>query len=86
MPRRSRRTPQLLTHRSVATLMDIEASTVRKWVASGRFPEPVAVIGKTWFYDADVIHFYLKHHRWPDGVQFRGVLPRPDLSRSSAGA
>lgn len=85
MPRK-RKTLRLITHRSVAEMLDLNTTTLRNWVALGEFPEPHSVIAQTWFYDAAVIEHYVRTGRWPDGARFRATLPRPELSRATADA
>jgi predicted DNA-binding transcriptional regulator AlpA len=69
--RAARLRPRLLTHREVARLVSIETDTLRDWVAIGEWPEPVAIVQRTWFYRiADVDHF-IETGTWPEGVRFR---------------
>ena len=75
MPRK-KKTTRLLTHRSVADLLDVDTSTIRNWVVKGQFPRPHSIIGQTWFYDAAVIDNYLKTGCWADGVRFNDTPER----------
>jgi predicted DNA-binding transcriptional regulator AlpA len=62
---------RLLTHRTVAKLIDIDTETLRIWVAEGEFPRPHSIIKQTWFYPADQIDHFLESGTWPEGTAFR---------------
>jgi hypothetical protein len=47
---RTKPTTKLLTHRTVARMVDIDTETLREWVAVGEWPEPHAIVRQTWFY------------------------------------
>lgn len=68
--------PRLLTHRTVAQMMDVDTETLRDWVADGEFPEPVAVISRTWFYDQAVVEEFIETGRWPEGTKFKSGVGR----------
>jgi uncharacterized protein YeaC (DUF1315 family) len=68
---RTKPTTKLLTHRTVARMVDIDTETLREWVAVGEWPEPHAIVRQTWFYRADAIDHFLETGRWPDGTKFK---------------
>lgn len=67
---------RLLTHRSVASLADIDTETLRDWVAAGEFPEPKAIIKQTWFYDAETIEHWLETGEWLSSARFKAGVGR----------
>jgi hypothetical protein len=64
--------PQLVTHRAVAEKFGITPAALRKWVRGREFPTPHIVIGRTWFYKAEIIDHKLRTGTWLPGVKFWG--------------
>jgi hypothetical protein len=64
-------TTRLLTHRTVATMCDVDTETIREWVATGEWPEPHSVVRQTWFYAAEAIEHFIKTGGWPEGTRFK---------------
>lgn len=62
---------RLLTHRSVATMLDVDTETLRDWVAAGEFPEPRSIVAQTWFYDARAVEQFVERGTWPEGTRFK---------------
>jgi hypothetical protein len=76
---RTKKARRLLTHRTVAQMMDVSTATIREWVRLGEFPLPHSVIARTMFYDAAKVEHYLKTGCWPAGTWFirGGPYPAP---------
>lgn len=70
---------KLLTHRTVAAMLDISTQTLRSWVANGLFPVPHSDVSTTWFYRASDIEHYVRTGGWPEGVHFLGAVRVDDL-------
>jgi predicted DNA-binding transcriptional regulator AlpA len=62
---------RLLTHRSIARLCDVDTETIREWVARGEWPEPHAIVERTWFFAKSVVDYWLETGRWPEGTKFK---------------
>ncbi len=62
---------QLINHRSVAKVFDIDTETLRDWVVRGDFPRPHSIIQQTWFYDKAIIDHRLETGHWPTEAKFR---------------
>ena len=63
--------PELVNHRDVATRLGITTQNIRRWVASGEFPEPHSVLASLWFYREDHVRAFLETGKWPDGAKFK---------------
>ncbi len=72
-----KKTPRLVSHRTVAHWLDVAPSTLRAWVMTGEFPEPLSVICQTWFYPAGQVEHWVKTGRWPEGTRFKRVPRSP---------
>jgi hypothetical protein len=71
MAKRAAFNKQLVSHRTVAKVCDIDTETLRDWVASGDFPQPHSVIRATWMYDKAIIDHWLETGAWPKEAKFR---------------
>jgi hypothetical protein len=71
MATRTSVSPKWITHREVAGLVSIDTETLRDWVATGEWPEPISVVRQTWFYRADVVERFLETGVWPEGTKFK---------------
>lgn len=67
---RTKAKPEWFTHRTVATLLDVDTETLRDWVEKGEFPRPITTVSQTLFYRAEVINHYLRNGTWPPGTDF----------------
>lgn len=74
--------PRLYNHRTVARMIDIDTETLRGWVNEDPsvWPQPVAIINNTWFFDAAVIEHWMRHGAWPEGTHFKHD-PRRERTR-----
>jgi predicted DNA-binding transcriptional regulator AlpA len=68
--------PGTVTHRKVAEKLGITPETLRRWVAKGAFPRPLAVIETIWLYREDIIRAFLQTGKWPEGTEFRRPATR----------
>lgn len=64
---------RLLTHRTVAAMMDVTTQSLRGWVERGEFPLPHSVIAATMFYEAARVESYIRTGAWPEGTRFHGM-------------
>lgn len=72
MGARRKAAPVLLTHRTVAGMIDIDCGTLRDWVAQGLWPLPHSIItDRTWLFRADAVRHWLDTGSWPEGTAFR---------------
>jgi hypothetical protein len=68
---RTKPTTKLLTHRTVARMVDIDTETLREWVAVGEWPEPHAIVRQTWFYKSNLIDHFLETGEWLPEAKFK---------------
>jgi hypothetical protein len=52
-------------------MCSLTTETLREWVARGEWPEPHAVIERTWFYQKSIIDHFLEKGEWPEGTRFK---------------
>jgi hypothetical protein len=77
---------RLLTHRSIARLCDVDTETIREWVARGEWPEPHAIVERTWFYPAEAVNCFLDTGRWPEGMRFKAGSGKGRRDHSGSGS
>jgi hypothetical protein len=68
--------PRLLNHRTVARLVDVPTGTLLDWIGKGVWPEPHAIVERTWFFVADQVEAWLATGTWPPGTRFRAGVGR----------
>lgn len=71
MPAKVKSGPRLMTHREVAAWISIDTETLRDWVAEGEWPEPIAIIRRTWFYPVHAVEHFIETGTWPEGTRFK---------------
>ncbi len=80
MSTRAKTAPRLLTHREVAARVSIDTETLRDWVAEGEWPEPIAIVKRTWFYPAHQVDAFIETGTWPEGTKFKPGVGRGRLA------
>jgi predicted site-specific integrase-resolvase len=57
---------RLVTHKELARRCGISPATIRRWVAAGVWPSPVAWTERTWFYRETDVQRFIKTGEWPN--------------------
>lgn len=77
--------PRLINHRDIAKLIGVSTEVLIQWVGVGEFPEPIAVVRRTWLYPVDLIESWIRTGQWDGSAKFKRGLGKGRISMDGEG-